>query len=142
MGHYGNVNGIKDRLNIAHSTTTYDTAMTIALEEASRLVDMYLAPYAGTVDVYNTINFSFSTLPLSSVPEAIADIAEDFGVVLFKRRDSGPKGVGLTGSFGQYNETLEGYMAQGQKKMELFIECYFKKGKIVFVAGNYELGET
>jgi len=137
MTHYGNINGIKSRLNIPESNTSYDTAMTEALEEASRVIDMYLAPYVGTEDVYNTISFSFKTLPLTIVPDIINDIAEDFGVVFFKRRDV-PKGVGLTGSFGAYNETLEGYIAQGQKKLETFINTYFKRGKVSIVNSTYD----
>jgi len=91
---------------------------------------MHLAPYASTVDIYNTITFSFSSLPLAStiVPEIIKEIEADLAAGIFKKKHM-PQDMDAQ------------WLIKGEEKLVKFIEIYFKKGKIVFVNSEGEILE-
>jgi len=124
------IDPVKKRLLIADADTSYDSDIEDALEEASRYIDMHLAPYASTVDIYNTITFSFSSLPLAStiVPEIIKEIEADLAAGIFKKKHM-PQDMDAQ------------WLIKGEEKLVKFIEIYFKKGKIVFVNSEGEILE-
>ena len=70
---YGTSSEVKNRLLIKSTDTTFDTAITAAIAEADKVVDMYLTPYE-------------EDLPLSETPDMIGVVANDFAASIFKRR--------------------------------------------------------
>ena len=70
---YCAVNDVKDRLLVKNADTSYDAAITIAIIEASRTVDIFLKPY--------------ETVPLQyTVPDPVIIITADLSASIFKRR--------------------------------------------------------
>jgi hypothetical protein len=101
---YGTIDLIKDRLLIASTDTSYDEECTLALEEASRYVDMELGPYA-------------ETLPVSG-NTFILDIVGDIAAGLFKRRK-------------MPQDMEQGWWGQGLKKLEMYIKVTYFKGSVL-----------
>ena len=71
---YCEVADVKERVLIKTADTSYDTAITRAIVEASRTVDLFLTPYE-------------VSLPLSyTIPDMIVIITADMSCSVFKRR--------------------------------------------------------
>ena len=105
---------VKDRLLITTSDTSYDTALDIAIAEASRTVDIFLKPY--------------TTVPLEdTVPDQVAYITADFASSIFKRRLI-PQEVKLRGTIqpDMINDVDgTGWFAVGLKKLQDYIKSYY-----------------
>jgi hypothetical protein len=114
---------VKDRVLINPSDTSYDDALDVAIEEASRLVDIFLKPYVDTI-------------PLEDWNDQISAITADFSASIFKRRML-PDEVKIPGSLqpDQMNEiNAQGWFGQGIRKIEMYIKSYYTLA--VAVIGN------
>jgi hypothetical protein len=112
---YCGLNAVKDRLLIATDDTSYNDSLSVAICEASRLVDIFLKPY--------------TTVPLAEndVTSEISIITADFAASIFKRRML-PDEVKIQGSLqpDQMNEmNAQGWFAQGIRKIEQYIKSYY-----------------
>lgn len=103
---YCSIAQIKERLLISADDVQYDTALTSAAEEASRYVDEAIRPFE-------------EALPLTVVPEVIADVVADISSAIFKRRHM-PK------------DFESGWWLQGIKKLEIYIESNYLMSDIDF----------
>ena len=104
---------VMDRLLIKSTDTSYDTALDIAIAEASRTVDIFLKPY--------------TTVPLVTYDEQISIITSDFAANIFKRRLN-PQEVKLRGTMQPdlINDVDgTGWFAMGLKKMLDYIKSYY-----------------
>ena len=114
---------IYDRLLIMDHS--YDTQMSMAAGEASRLVDMLLTPYV-------------STLPLPSWDSNIEFITADFCASIFKRRLT-PNEVTLRGTLqpDMINDVDgTGWFAMFLTKIERYIKSYFVLTQAFATTGN------
>lgn len=112
---YCNITDIKDRMLIDDNDTQYDDALNTAANEASRIVDIFLKPYA---DV---------PLNSSNITSQISNITADFGASIFKRRMT-PDEVQIRGALApDMNAEINavGWFAQGVRKMEMYIKSYY-----------------
>jgi hypothetical protein len=108
---------VKDRVIISTSNTNYDTYLTNAIVEASRLVDMFLTPYI--------------TVPLTgTIPDPIIFITADFAASIFKRRyipnEAKIRGANTPDFLGDVDAT--GWFALGMKKMLDYIRVTYGIG--------------
>jgi hypothetical protein len=113
MTAYSTKTAIKDRLLIASTDTSYDTALDTAIAEADRTIDIFLKPYV--------------TVPLTSVSDQIAIISADFASSIFKRRLV-PQEVKLRGTLqpDMINDVDgTGWFAVGLKKLLDYIKSYY-----------------
>ena len=111
---YCDITLLKDRLLIAVNDTQYDDALNNAVNEASRLVDLFLKPY--------------TNVPLNDADEQIEAITADFGASIFKRRML-PDEVRMRGTdilqpdLGAVDAT--GWFALALRKIEQYIKNYY-----------------
>lgn len=113
---YCDKDAVKDRMLIVIGDTTYDNALDVAIEEASRLVDVFLKPYLTSPEP-----------PLETPDSHIAAITADFAASLFKRRML-PDDVKIRGALqpDMMNEIdSTGWFAQGVRKIEQYIKSYY-----------------
>jgi hypothetical protein len=104
---------IKDRMLIDSTDTSYDAALDDSINEASRIVDVFIKPYA--------------TVPLTTYDVNIQQITADFAANVFKRRTI-PDEVKVRGSvrpdmMGEVDAT--GWFALGLRKLEKYIHSYY-----------------
>ena len=111
---YCDITLLKDRLLIGVNDTQYDDALNNAVNEASRLVDLFLKPY--------------TNVPLNDADEQIEAITADFGASIFKRRML-PDEVRMRGTdilqpdLGAVDAT--GWFALALRKIEQYIKNYY-----------------
>ena len=106
-------NDVKDRLLIALTDTSYDTALDVAIAESSRTIDIFLKPYV--------------TVPLVSVDTQVEIICADMSASIFKRRLI-PQEVKLRGTLqpDMINDVDgTGWFAVGLKKLLDYIKSYY-----------------
>jgi len=113
---YCDIDIVKDRMLIALNDTSYDDALNTAVEEASRMIDIFLMPYE-------------DTLPLTgdNITAQLNQIAGDFSASIFKRRMV-PTEVRIRGAL-QPNPMdivssmdASGWFGIGIKKLEMYIK--------------------
>jgi hypothetical protein len=96
--------------------TSYDASLNIAMEEASRLVDIFFKPYV--------------TIPLSSPDSNVQNITADFAASIFKRRLV-PSEMSIKPSM-QPDMISDidgtGWFALGLRKIEQYIRNYYVLG--------------
>ena len=111
---YCDITLLKDRLLIAANDTQYDDALNSAVNEASRLVDLFLKPYV--------------EVPLNDADEQIEAITADFGASIFKRRML-PDEVRMRGTDILQPDVgavdASGWFALGLRKIEQYIKNYY-----------------
>jgi hypothetical protein len=120
---------IKIRVMVNDLDTNYDADLTSCAQEASRMVDEKLRRYMTTdEDAIEQISpyMIFKELPLNSVPAVIADITADIGAGLFNRRIF-PLKMDV------------GFLGQGFKKLDDFINSNFKQGRFNIVTREEEI---
>jgi len=114
MTAYCSIDDVKDRLLIATSDTSYDTALNNAINEASVVCDMFLRAY--------------TTVPLTSpYPDEVRYASADIAASIFKRRMM-PEDVTLRGALqpDQLNQMdATGWFALGIRKLEQYIKSKY-----------------
>jgi hypothetical protein len=113
---------VKDRMLIVLSDTSYNDALDVAIEEASRLVDVFLKPYLTDPEP-----------PLETPDDQIKAITADFAASMFKRRML-PDDVKIRGALqpDMINEIdSSGWFAQGVRKIEQYIKSYYTLAQTV-----------
>jgi hypothetical protein len=68
---YGSIELIKNRLKVTSTVTTYDSDMTLALNQSSRWID-------------NKLSFYSTIIPSTIATLTLGDIAADYGAALFR----------------------------------------------------------
>ncbi len=99
---YATLPGMKERLDIDASDTTHDTELTNCGAYGDDIIDHILAPH--------------TSVPLSSPPTLILEIANDVGALEFQRR---------RGSVDRETDVF----AEAKKRLDLYIRRYFKPGE-------------
>jgi len=111
---YCSIDDVKDRLLIATTDTSYDTALNNAVNEASIVCDMFLRAY--------------TTVPLTSpYPDEVRYASADIAASIFKRRMM-PEDVTLRGALqpDQLNQMdATGWFALGIRKLEQYIKSKY-----------------
>ena len=114
MTAYCSIDDVKDRLLIATSDTSYDTALNNAINEASVVCDMFLRAY--------------TTVPLTSpYPDEVRYASADIAASIFKRRMM-PEDITLRGALqpDQLNQMdATGWFALGIRKLEQYIKSKY-----------------
>lgn len=103
--------------------TSDEENLTLAAEEATRLIDLYLSPYE-------------DDLPLQTVPDILADIAADFGASIRKRKYSPteqkiPNSIPLGSD--QVNQEASGWYAIGYSKLMTYLKNIYGKGRMTLI---------
>jgi len=110
---YCSIDDVKDRLLIATTDTSYDTALNNAVNEASVVCDMFLRAY--------------TSVPLTTVPDEVRYASADIAASIFKRRMM-PEDITLRGALqpDQLNQMdATGWFALGIRKLEQYIKSKY-----------------
>jgi hypothetical protein len=102
---YGSLAVVKYLCNIKLTDTSKDAVVLVFMEKATSFVNSALKPYV-------------STLPLSSVPDVVASVAEFYAAGLFLQKD-------------QQDEKPHPYMAFAEEKLQSYVETEYVKNQHV-----------